>query len=144
MWVKNSKGKVEKGASLFDIFNYAINILEDSQQLAIFESTKMNKLRLSHQAIDVKEVNMYIMYLEKHELHCFCEGLIGDWGKKKNMRDNIWGMYCVLDLFWGLLPIYLLKCSRKTIGFIWSDLFVDKLKLRTVKWFDFSHCCNKQ
>lgn len=57
----------------------------------MFESTKMNKLRLSHQAIDGKEVNIYSMYMEKHELPWFCERLIGAWGKKKNMRDNILG-----------------------------------------------------
>lgn len=70
---KKSKRKNRKGGQ-FDIFNYAINILEDSHQLAIFESTNMNNLRLSHQATDGKEVNMYSIYMKKHEL---------PWGKNK-------------------------------------------------------------
>lgn len=62
------------------------------------------------------------------------------------MRQYFGGMNCVLDLFWGLLSIHLLKSSKNIDFFILSDLFVDKLNLRRIidKWFDYGHCCNKK
>lgn len=87
----------------------------------MFESTKMNKSRLSHQAIDGKEVDMCV-YGKTWVAVVLWRAHIGLGIEEKDERQYVLGIYCVLGLFWGLLPIHLLKSSRKTIVFILSYL----------------------
>lgn len=96
---------------------YSINILGDSQHLAFFESTKRSRSWLSHQAVGGQEANMCVYGKNDEPLWC-CEGLVGE----KDERQYSLGMYCVLGPFWGRLPIYFLKSSRKTIFLILSYL----------------------
>lgn len=113
---------------------YLIITIEGLKYLAMFESIKMNKSWLSHQAIDDKDTSMYV-YGKQGELLWFCAKLTVAWKKERRERDSLFlGMYCV-TVFRGLLPTYFLKFFKKNYNFdfIMPDLFVDKLKLQIVQ-----------